>query len=292
MKQKSDTLEKIFKDNSFRIIGSYFLKEPRTAMSVAKESGVSRQTIIKELNKVNDYIEQPNWSGTVKGRPLELKLKILTDYLSIKLKLEAKEKGVLEKIIFDKSIAPVIKKNNENLETAMNKIILTVLLIGVIRYNLNEEKKPSLIFVDSLFGDLIRSKTLKSISEKKVGKVKLKNTKIEHFSFEYSNLIENEEEFKNYENTIKGYAKQTNSFELDDFDGLLRDLRFSNFQISTTPNIWYDIFGFTINPNLYYTEYTQNRYQKDSKKSLKHGSPDAEKLIENIEKQLKKGAKQ
>jgi hypothetical protein len=274
MREEINTLKAVMESDAFGRFAPFFLEKPMTILNVSKKSEISRQTIIKQLGKVSDYVEQPkSWSRTVKGRPLILKSKILTDYLAQKLNLGEEEKKTLSDIIEDKGINPVIIKGNETIETAISKIVLTILLIGVLRYQMSDETKTSLAFVDTLFGEFLRSSTIKGKKQNKREDKEAKVQEVTNLEIKtvYSSLAETEDEFKNYEIVIKDIAKTSDNFKFDKFDSLLFALQRSKLPIVTYPRTWYEILGFTIEPSLHYTEYLKGKYQRKAKSMRKKG---------------------
>lgn len=133
MKKKLLTPEELIeKSEAFRIFAPYFLEKERTIQQVEKLSGITRQTITDELNRVNMYVDQPRWSKGVKGNPLRLNIALLTDYLSNRLLLKDKESNLLNKIISDPSIKNFVVKNDKSLDIMISKIILVVLSIEMM----------------------------------------------------------------------------------------------------------------------------------------------------------------
>ena len=255
----------IIENDAFRKYAHLFLERPMTALEVEKQSNVTRQTIIKQLKQLGQYILQPKWSPTIKGKPLQIDIKLIADYLATKLNLENDECDYLNKILHDPAINTIIIKDNDTIDDAISKTLLTVLLIGVIRYRFANDEHTSLSFVDSLFGEFLRSKIFaKKPREKKHKKLDANEVQELNIKVMYSSLTQNEVDFKAYETTIKGYAK-SGSDEFDTFDALLNKLRRSELPIITYPNIWYEIFGFTIEPSLHYTEYLGKKYRRNGR---------------------------
>ena len=296
VQEKIDTLIATFESASFRRFAPFFLEKPMTVLNVAKSSNVSRQTIIKQLKKIEPYVES-KYSPTVKGKPMKLKSEILTDYLAYRLKLDDKEKAMLNEIIKNEKVNAIIIKGNETIETAIAKIVLTVLLIGVLRHRVSDDINISLVFVDALYGEFLRSKILKEKKQHGRGKLKDNETTETRELTEsdiriiYSSLSETEDEFKNYENEIKVYAKMENEFKSDKLDGLIFRLENSSLPIVTYPRTWYEILGFTIEPTLRYTEYLKEKYKAEWSYKLKHATPKERKTMKDIEKQLEKQLK-
>lgn len=269
MSENINALEIVMESDSFRRFAPLFLEEPITFLEAEKRCGISRQTIAKQLGRVNEYVDQPKWTTTVKGRPLRLRSKIITDYLALKLKLEEKDKSTLDELVENEKINPVIVKGNETIETAITKSILSVLLIGVLRYHISKETDVSLSFVDSLFGDFLRSKVLSDKKPRKTKKKeerKIEALKAESFKFVYSSLADTEEDFNNYELELQKLAEQGDDKEFDKYDILIHRLRHSKLPIITYPNTWYDVLGFTIEPSLQYTKRLKNPYQQEDEK--------------------------
>lgn len=284
----------IIENDAFRKYAHLFLEQPVTALEVEKRSKVTRQTIIKQLKQLDQYIIQPKWSPHIKGKPFQIDTKLIADYLSNKLNLETDEKEYLTEILHNEDVSLIITKNNESIEDALSKTILTILLIGVIRYHFSGEKHASLSFVDSLFGAFLRTKQfnnkLKKSKNKQINTDEVQILSTEDIKVVYSSIAENESEFNNYEKAIRKYAK-SESNEFDAFDKLLNKLRYSQMQIITFPNIWYEIFSFTIEPSLHYTNYLQRRYKAKWAYDLKHASPKEKRRMLNIERQLNKSMK-
>ncbi len=289
MTKEINSLESVFQSEAFRIFAPYFLEKPRIALDVEEKSGVSRQTILKQFSKIEQYIEVPNkWSPKVKGKPFKLKSAIISDYLGQKLGLDEDQKSTLKSIVENEKINPIIIKGNETIETAITKTILTVLLIGVLRYHIADDTKTSLAFVDSLFGNFLGGKIFpdKKTRNQKAVEQKVQILTPESFKFVYSNLAESEEEFKNYESELKKIAKDGNDRKFDKIDILVQRIRDSKISITTSPNIWYDVLGFTIEPSLHYTEYIRGKYKRDLSHIKKHGTREEKRTLKAIEKQM------
>lgn len=148
MRISESTLEELFKNESFQSFGPHFLDEPRTMVKVEELSGVSRQTIdsIKEKylkigGRSYRYIE---WDYSKKGKPFQLKLEILCDYLSKRLNLDNDEKESLLDVITDKGIKNIIIKNNQRMNIAISKIVLTMLMIDILSYYIDTKTKKAL----------------------------------------------------------------------------------------------------------------------------------------------------
>ena len=160
MSEPINRLNEVFESDAFGKFAPLFLEKPTTAMVAAEQSHISRQTIVSQLKKLDSYIES-KYSPKVKGKPLKLKSAILTDYLAQKLNLDKTEKETLSDIVENPKINPIIIKDNETICTAVTKVILTILLIGVLRYPISVDTDiVSLSFVDTLLGEFLRSKVV------------------------------------------------------------------------------------------------------------------------------------
>jgi hypothetical protein len=140
-------------------------------------------------------------------------------------------------------------------------------LIGILRYQTSSDiDKSSLSFVDTLFGEFLRSRT---IEDKKPHGPRKHERKSEEplevssdIEVRYSSLARTEDEFNNYESAIRDYARAKSPLEdRDVFDDLLFSLTASRLPIVTYPGTWYEILGFTLEPSLHYTKYLKAKYR-------------------------------
>jgi hypothetical protein len=282
-------LEDLFENESFRAYAHYFLGTPTTIKDAAKLSGITRQTIMKQLGQIEPYVDQPKWSGRVKGRPLIISTKILTDFLAEKLKMSEEEKAALNEIVENARINPIIIRGNETIETALSKIILTIMLIGVLRYQMSsDDSKVSLAFVDSLFGEFLRSKILTEKKRKTKEKAEVETLKILAM---YSSLAETEKEFVDYESAVKEYAKSEIRPELDKLDKIIFSLENSRLPIITYPRTWYELLGFTIEPSSHFAERVTKQRKAELAYKLKHGAREEKKIMKSIDKQFNRKVK-
>ncbi|MDE1871185.1 MAG: helix-turn-helix transcriptional regulator [Candidatus Micrarchaeota archaeon] len=132
MNEKFNTIQKLFQSESFQSYAYLLLEKPITALEMAKTTGVSRQTIMYQLREIEPYVISRS-SLRVKGRPLQLDGRILTDYFTIQFDLTQREAELLNDIIINQPISSYITYNNVNLGMVVMKIIMILLGIKATR---------------------------------------------------------------------------------------------------------------------------------------------------------------
>lgn len=131
--RKRYTLDKLFKNESFRRFAPYFLDQPKTFMDVEKETGISRRTIsemLESLRKDGEYNSRyVGWYGGSKG--LKLKPEILSDFIAPKLNLEKWEVDALDELFSQEAIRKALVSGNHWLDMAVMKALMLTMVIAV-----------------------------------------------------------------------------------------------------------------------------------------------------------------
>ena len=279
MENKFYTINEVFENSSFKTFAPFFLEGKRTISDIARESKISRTTIIELLKSIEPYVISPKWSAGVKGRPVSFDSKILSDYLANKLELEVEQKKVLGEIVINPSINPIIVKNNENIDTCISKVLLTVLLMSA-SFSDEEIAKNTNFTADFLFR-IFMSRTHKSSKRKE--KSNFTNKKVE-FTFEDNEFGVSKEEFEKWKLEVHRYAKRFNNDE--DLWGLTEKVRSLDIPIVTSPEQWHEIFCMTIPALTHYSDYVTRSAKKDYENKRKFGTKDEKRVFADIEKQL------
>jgi hypothetical protein len=267
MESKSYTIKELFDNASFKKFAPIFLEKESTVSEVANKSGISRQTIIHLMKSVERYVISPNWSPAIKGRPIHLDSKILTDYLAAKLGLEAEKRKLLNEIIHNPSVNLVVIKNNDDLDTCVSKVVLTILLIGSGFYD-DELPKSTPFTADFLFEIFLTHKSSQKVqSRTKVEHAtnKPEEPKIEKVEVVFNSFGVSAEEFENWKLEVHKYAK---SFDNNsDFWNLLIKVKDLRSPIVTYPYQWFDIFSMTIPALLSYSNSITQKYKRRARKA-------------------------
>jgi hypothetical protein len=138
MVERKEDIVGLFGNEKFKIFGTYFFENYRTELSVAKETKISRLTILAFRKKFRNYIyrEDMPWS------PYKIKIDLLADYFTSVLKLNKEERILLLKIISDPAIKNIIFKNNPITDTILAKIILILSSVDILSEREFSKKVP------------------------------------------------------------------------------------------------------------------------------------------------------
>lgn len=266
LKEKPATLENLFESQAFLKFASFLLEKPMTIIEVARASGISRQTISNQLGLIPEYIEQPSWSPKVKGTPLRLKTEILSYYFSKRLNLDAFQKRLLDKIISDPAIQNIILKNNNNLGTALNKIISSILLIDNFGCFDSEIKNGiSSDFITAIFKKLLSMQLFAT---------KQAETKKSEFE-------PNAEELRMLHSALIKFSEEVG------ITSLTTKFRSSNFEIMIHPKDLHLLIQLAIKGQLF--DLVENRKAKRKIEYWhKHPKTEEGKFIKTLEKQIGK----
>lgn len=219
--------EEIVESKSFNKAGLFFLAGYAREVDVAKKTGVTRQTLAKQLGVLDEYIDQQKWSPNMRGKPLRFDAKILTEYIAIKLGLNSNEIVLLNELVHDVGIQSILIKNNYDFRMAISKVILTIILIKVVKDKGSEIDKVSLThIIDTFFSEFLIDR---STEQKNI-------------------LAQTKEDSDNYERAIKTYAKSKSNEFYKTFFILFHKLDSSQLLIATYPSTWYTMLSSTLLP--------------------------------------------
>jgi hypothetical protein len=261
MSMETKTLEWFFENSAFKEFSPFFLDGFITVLEVEKLTKIARQTISRQLDGIGDYVElpTPKWSEKVKGRPLKINARIIADYFALKSGLDEHEKDLLCEIVNDVDINRIITKHNINLDSAIRKLIFTLLLIGIGRGKSKQKSRFSLANLDRLFVLLFFDTSFK--------KKKSKEESCQGKDFTIS-LIQNtlttlgEEDFDRYKSSIIGYIQKDDKCHT--FDALFNKIMMQEFYITTNMPTWGLILDLLLN-----IKNTNLRMPKEEKRAIK-----------------------
>lgn len=131
--RKSYTLDKLFKNESFRKFAPYFLGQPKTIIKVEEESGISRRTIsemLESFQKDGEYNSRYiGWYGGSRG--LKIKTEILSDFIATKFNLDKWEVDALDELFSQEAIKKAIISENQWLDMAVMKALAITMIVAV-----------------------------------------------------------------------------------------------------------------------------------------------------------------